>query len=340
MSNEIAKTDTKPATVFSMVQHQIDLAVNQRGLTFPADYNVANAMTSARIALLTVENKEKKRILDPNGRPTGVVTQESIVNFLFDMVVQGLNVAKKQIYPIVYGNQLQGQRSYFGDIAVAERAVPGLKIYADVIYKGETFKPKKIHTKRGLILVVGEHDPAWPRTSKEIVGAYAGGTYTNPETGEVEEWGIELMDMEQIKKSWSKSKTIQYGGTFHTEQPDIACCRTVLRRYCKPIINSSADAIIVEAIKRQDLDSIEAEVVEEITASANTQELPLPEKPAVEAPKEKAKKREPAPAAPVTESPVQTTVEYHQTEPPEVTVTTTPAEDPFAGEAQDEGEEF
>jgi len=334
MSNELAKNaDQKPPTVFAMVQHQIDLAVNQRGLTFPPDYNVANAMASAKIALLTVENKEKKRILDPNGRPTGIVTQESIVNFLFDMAVQGLNVAKKQIYPIVYGNQLQGQRSYFGDIAVAERAVPGLKIYADVIYKGETFKPQKVRSKRGLITVVGEHSIDFPRKSKEIIGAYAGGTYTNPDTGEVEEWGIELMDIDQIKTSWKKSKTIQYGGTFHTEQPDIACCRTVLRRYCKPIINSSADTVVLESIKRQDLDSIDAEVTEEITTNANTQALPVPDKAPAET--KTSKKKD---AVPVSEPMTTEAAGGDARQEPEVEAEVEVKADPFGD--TEEGEEF
>lgn len=295
MDNTLEKA-AKPTSVISIVHHQISIAADKRGLAFPPDYNVGNALASAKIALAEVENRDRKRIIDANGKSTNVVTEESIVNTLFDMCVQGLNVAKKQCYFIVYGNKLTLQRSYFGDQVVAERAMPGLSIYCDVIYKGEVFKPAKVRTKRGFITLVNEHQIAWPRTSKEIVGAYCGGTYTNPETGEVEELGIELMDMDQIRTSWKKSKTMN-NESFHAQQPDLACKRTVIRRFTKQYITTAIDPVLAESLARTTDEAIEAEVSEEISTQANTQVMQLPEPAAAP----KAKRQPATEPAPVTE---------------------------------------
>lgn len=64
-----------------------------------------------------------------------VCSRESIANSLLDMVVQGLSPAKTQCYFIVYGNQLQLNRSYFGTQAVLKRLTNVKDIWANVILK-------------------------------------------------------------------------------------------------------------------------------------------------------------------------------------------------------------
>lgn len=263
----------KPARVNILkdIQGQVDSAT-RRGLAFPSDFNLANAMASARTALITLG------VIDINGTPTNTCSVASLVNAVYDMAVQGMNVGKKQGYFINYGGVLTFQRSYFGDIALAERVVPNLHVYGDVILQNEKFVPKRVHSKRGLITVVEIHEMAWPnRDMKTITGCYIGANLINPETGESEDLGIELMTIEQIKTSWKKSKTYKpAGGTFHTEQPDQACLRTVSRRWSKFIINSSNDSMLLEAITRQDLVSAEAEVTEDAALNANGETLSLP----------------------------------------------------------------
>lgn len=262
----------KQLPMLAGVQAQITRYVENGELTFPNDFNQANAMASAKVALIELG------VIDANGNPTGTCTSTSLVNAVFDSMVQGMNVSKKQGYFINYGKKLTFQRSYFGDQALAERLKPGISVYCDVIYKGEKFQPAKKMTRHGLITVVKEHEMAWPRNEKEIVGCYCGSVLTNEETGEIEDLGIELMTMEQIRTSWKKSKSM--GPTsFHNEQPDIACKRTVTRRWSKSIVNSSDDSLLTPllktAIKRQSDEAIEAEFKDAYDNEANSTPLSL-----------------------------------------------------------------
>jgi recombination protein RecT len=267
----------KQLSVVETVNRQVAALVDRNSIHFPKDYDVANALAHAKLALANVQSREGKNVVDANGRPTGVCTEASMVNAVFDMCVQGMNIGKKQGYFIVYGNQLAWQRSYFGDEALAIRVKPGIVPYGDVIYEGETFVPKKVMTKHGLITVVEKHELLWPRDlSKPIVGAYKGAVFTNPGTGELEDLGIELMGIEQIRKSWEKSKTIG-PKSFHNEQPDQACNRTVTRRWSKPIINTSNDVLLLESVRRQDETATLAELDEEEMSEANGKVIDLEE---------------------------------------------------------------
>jgi len=88
----------------------------ERGeLDLPPNYSPENAMKSAWLILQNTFDKNKKPVLH-------ACTKDSIANSLLDMIVQGLNPAKKQCYFIAYGNQLVCQRSYFGTMA---SKVPG-----------------------------------------------------------------------------------------------------------------------------------------------------------------------------------------------------------------------
>ena len=279
MSNQTDKTPAKTSQpkITSQVLAQIDSMRCKGSIELPSDYAVGNALNAAWLVLQTIENKDHKPLFK-NGQLTGIVTVTSVVNALHDMVIQALSVAKKQGYFIVRGELLTFQRSYFGDQALAERVRPGIAIYSDVIYKGEKFSTAKLRSKSGFVTVVATHEQPFPRPSTEIVGAYAGAIDT--ETGE--DLGIQLMDMAQIKQSWKKSKTV--GPTsFHTEQPDIACRRTVLRRWCTPIINASDDALLLASVQRQDMDVTLALANEEAAVHGNGEVLAL-DAPVIEAP--------------------------------------------------------
>lgn len=254
-------TPAEPSNVSSRVLSQVQKLQERHALFLPGNYSVENALKSAWFSIQNSDQKEKILACSP----------ESQTNALFDMVLQGMDVAKKQGYFIPYGTRLLFQRSYFGDIALAQRVRPGIHIFHDVIYEGEKVTPYKETTRYGYITKV-RHEPAFPRKANAvIIGAYCG---VIDENGE--EMGVELMDIEQIKKSWRKSKTYNAtSATFHNEQPDVACQRTVIRRRLKPIINSSNDAALLESIRRQDEDAVDAEFAEDVAANANKQPLSL-----------------------------------------------------------------
>src|SRR5699024_11332254 len=68
-----------------------------------------------------------------NHRPAlEVCSHDSIVKSLLDMTLQGLSPAKDQCYFIVYGNELQMQRSYFGTVAAVKRLDGVKKVRAEV----------------------------------------------------------------------------------------------------------------------------------------------------------------------------------------------------------------
>jgi recombination protein RecT len=244
--------------------------MQQRGLALPADYSAANALTSAWLTLQDVQNLDKKPIF-ANGQLTGVVTELSVVNALHDMVIQGLNPAKKQVYFIVYGQKLICQRGYFGDMAMARRVQPGIDFYFDTINEGDEFVMEKVRTPRGFVTTVTKHVQAFPRGDK-LLGAYCGVI-----DADGVDLGADVFDMARIKKSWAMSK-------MHTVQdafPADMALRTVIRHRCKPIINASNDAMLAQAIARQDVEAIDAEVCQEAAEFANGETLALAEPAAV-----------------------------------------------------------
>lgn len=159
--------------------------LKSEGLHLPAGYASANALKSAFFELQEVQDRNKKPALE-------VCTKESIANTLLDMVVQGLSPAKKQCYFIVYGNKLQLNRSYFGTQVVLKRLSNVKDIWANVIYKGDTFDIEIINGRETL----KEHKTAFENRDNEIIGAYC---------------IIEKTDGERVLTTMTKKKSISHG---------------------------------------------------------------------------------------------------------------------------------
>lgn len=270
--------NTTPATqvpqkITTQVLSQIE-KLKSGGLVLPSDYNVENAVQSAWLKLQTIQNKDQKPIIKNGQVDQSVVTLTSCANALHDYVIQGLNVAKNQAYFIVYGQALTCQRSYHGDMLVAARVNPGIAFAFDTIREGEKVTISKLATRRGPITTVNHEEIQFPRNPK-IVGAYCGVYNADGEC-----LGYTVMEMDRIKKSWSKSKTYQYSKpdkpTTHDEFPEEMALRTVIRHRCKSIISSSSDVLLLASVKRQDEDSIDAELDEAVAEHANAEVIALP----------------------------------------------------------------
>jgi recombination protein RecT len=176
-------------------------------------------------------------------------TPESIANFMLHMVTQGLSVAKKQCYPIVYGNQLTLSRSYFGTLAVVKR-LNGIKnVYSEVIRKGQEFKIGNLNG----VKFVEKHDITFETLDADIIGAYCvietdHGNHT------------EIMTMKQIQTAWNASKTSQ---SVHKSYPDQMAMRTVINRACKKFVNTSDDSdLLVSAFNETTENEYENETSE------------------------------------------------------------------------------
>ena len=270
------KTAPKPLPVVAIVARQIDELTSQGRLVFPADYSVQNALASARLMLLTTEDSNRKRVLDQNGRGTGVVTDASICAAVLSMCVQGLNPDKKQCYFIVHGDQLCMRRSYFGEQSLAIRAKPGCKPWADSIRKGEVVTTKKVMTSEGFIEIIESHEGITAPRNPEIVGGYAGITDSSGNF-----FAFAMFDMPRIHKSWMQSPLYNKG--FQEKFPEEAVKRTMLRYVCKGIYNTSSDALLLESIRSQEFEGVVAELEEREEANAHVGTLTVGEAPALEA---------------------------------------------------------
>lgn len=258
----IIKKETADLVLSKVQQFQRD-----GELDLPPNYSAANALKSAWLILQNTVDKEKRSVLS-------TCTKASIANALLDMVVQGLNPAKKQIYFIAYGNQLTMQRSYFGTKAVCLRVDRTLDdIFAEVVYQGDDLEYSIVRGQR----VIEKHTQRLENIDdSKIIAAYA---VAIGKDGSVKR--CELMTMDQIKSAWRQSKmypiddkgNVKPNSTHGKFTAEMAK-KTVTSRLAKHIINSSSDSdLVIRSIRNSDDESARAEAQAEIEENANNGEI-------------------------------------------------------------------
>lgn len=241
----------------------------KNGMSFPEDYNVANALMGAYLTLKETEDKNHKPLLE-------VCSQASIANALMDMATLGLSVQKKQGYFIAYGGKCQFQRSYFGNITIARRY--GMKeVNAQVIYDGDKFQ---YHIEDG-VKILDKHEQDFMNIDNDkIIGAYAVVIMQDGSKS------LEVMNMKQIKQSWQQGYGYKEGQGTHSKFGDQMARKTVINRALKGIINTHGDAFVQEADEHTEdinpADKIAADVAYEIAESANKEEFVIDEPTAIE----------------------------------------------------------
>lgn len=235
------------------------------GLQIPSSYNASNALKSAFFKLREVKDKNGKPALE-------VCNRDSVANALLDMVVQGLSPAKTQCYFVVYGNQLQMTRSYFGTQAVLKRLTNVKDIWANVIFDGDVFDYEIVGGQEKLL----KHETNFLNRDNAILGAYA-----VVKTSEGEEL-LTPMTRKEIDAAWGQSKTKQ---SVHQKFPQEMAKRTVINRAAKAFINTSDDSdLLVDAINRSTENEYdngrkditpEEDAQNQIHQNANTEELDI-----------------------------------------------------------------
>lgn len=214
---------TNAKQITSAVAERLD-TLKDEGLALPAHYNAQNALKAAYLRLQTVKDRQ--------GRPAlTVCTEPSIANALLDMAIQGLSPAKNQCYFIVYGNELQMQRSYFGTIAALKRLDSIEDIDAQVIHQGDEFEIGADETGH---IIVTKFKPSFANLDKPIKGAFAFIKLTNGRTA------YTVMTKAQIDVSWSQSRNRQ--NKVQDKFSDEMAKRTVINRAAKMFINTSDDS--------------------------------------------------------------------------------------------------
>ena len=241
---EQKKEQNKQVVKFDNIADQVLAKINaftrDGGLVLPKDYSVANHMKSAWLILQETTDRNSKPALE-------VCTKASIANALFDMVLQGMSVAKSQGYFIVYGNKLEFQRSYFGTIALAKRC-GGIRTepVANVIYQGDEFV-YTIDPKTGHFMIVKHEQKLENIDDNKIVGAYAIVQLADGSTQ------VTIMTMAQIRAAWNQGATKGKSPAHQNFAGEMAK-KTVIGRACKIVINSSDDAWLYDG-KRDEMDA-------------------------------------------------------------------------------------
>ncbi len=253
MSNKLAIIQAATSTVSTDVRGYL----SHGSLQLPADYSVENALKSAELMLPSVNNIQ-------------ICTRESIEMAIRDMCVQGMNPSKKQCYFIAYGETLAMQRSYFGEIALAKRVDPTIEeIFPCAVYQGDEFT---YEIKRGKIVSVN-HKQKPENKKKAIEYVYATVVYRDGSERTT------VMTMEQVFNAWKKSPSKPFDAngklkpdSTHAMSMEEMALKTVTRKTCKPIINSSDDSTLLGQSIRQCADDTDAaEVDAEIAENANKQ---------------------------------------------------------------------
>ena len=241
---------TNAKQITSAVAERLDM-LKDEGLALPANYNAQNALKAAYLRLQTVKDRQGNPALT-------VCTEPSIANALLDMAIQGLSPAKNQCYFIVYGNELQMQRSYFGTIAALKRLDSVEDIDAQVVHRGDKFE---IGADEFCRTIVTKFEPSFTNLDKEIIGAFA---FIKLANGRVD---FTVMTKAQIDTSWAQSRNRQ--NNVQKKFSDEMAKRTVLNRAAKMFINTSDDSDLLTGSINA---ATEAEYEEQRDETATTEE--------------------------------------------------------------------
>lgn len=195
----------------------------------PEGYDVKGEVTSAMMKLMNTKVKRK----DDKGNYgevdlLSVISKDSVVMFMKDMVSQGLSFSRNQCYAVPYGSELKLQRSYFGTIAALSAMFPLYEVSANVIFKGDTYDylTDALHGYN----FIDNHKSSIENRDKGIVAAYG---YIYDRTTNTRVYGC-VMTKAEIDVSWSHAKT----KNVQEEFPQEMAKRTLINRMCKLFINS------------------------------------------------------------------------------------------------------
>ncbi|OYS60483.1 recombinase RecT [Limosilactobacillus reuteri] len=222
MNNQVAQQQ-KPTKLTDLVLDRVKQMQDTQDLSLPKNYNASNALNAAFLELQKVQDRNHRPALE-------VCSHDSIVKSLLDMTLQGLSPAKDQCYFIVYGNELQMQRSYFGTVAAVKRLDGVKKVRAEVVHEKDDFE---IGANEDMELVVKRFVPKFENQDNQIVGAFA-----MIKTDEGTDFTV--MTKKEIDQSWSQTR--QKNNKVQQNFGQEMAKRTVLNRAAKMFINTSDDS--------------------------------------------------------------------------------------------------
>lgn len=222
MNNQVAQQQ-KPTKLTDLVLDRVKQMQDTQDLSLPKNYNASNALNAAFLELQKVQDRNHRPALE-------VCSHDSIVKSLLDMTLQGLSPAKDQCYFIVYGKELQMQRSYFGTVAAVKRLNGVKKVRAEVVHEKDDFE---IGANEDMELVVKRFVPKFENQDNQIIGAFA-----MIKTDEGTDFTV--MTKKEIDQSWAQTR--QKNNKVQQNFSQEMAKRTVLNRAAKMFINTSDDS--------------------------------------------------------------------------------------------------
>lgn len=262
----------------------------KEGVAFPKNSNPQTALRAAHLILSEMTKSVKK---GNNWSDVPVLehcTTPSIYKALLDMVMLGLNPSKKQCYFIPYGKELQLSVSYMGKMAIARNVRPDVQdINSQVVWADDEFE---YELKRGKVVVVKHSRKIENPDSKNFKGAYCE-VYSKDDVLLFSDF----MTKKEILESWKASKTKPFAeddekykgeknddglklGSLHYRHMGEMVKRTVINKVLKYLIASSDDSnLVVQQVKKAELENSEAEFESGIDSKENTEVIDITPEP-------------------------------------------------------------
>lgn len=256
MTNQIQKVHTQAiANPKNMKDHVLNKIVDMQmtgGITLPAGYDPTNSLHNAWLIF-----EDNTKLMN--------ASDHSKANALLKMVALGLDPSKQQGYFIPYGNNVQFQTSYHGNVHILKRDAGAISVNAQVVYKGDKFEfdidPMTGKTR------INKHSPTLESmNSKDPIAAYAVIHFEDASQNHVE-----LMTFEQIKQAWLQSamikdeKALENSKTHNRFQEEMIR-KTVINRAAKRFVNTTSvntNAKLVQEIEQAERKQVfDAEVDE------------------------------------------------------------------------------
>lgn len=268
---QVQKNQQVVATQLSEPQ-QLMVSIAQSYCDLFPDFDVNNSKKLAlQFANKLVDVKTKT-----NQPAYRVCTPDSIKQTFFEVLDKNIDLSKSQGALIAYGDKLQLQLEYFGNVKTAKEAIPNLvDIRGTVIYKGDEIE---VSVNNGLYKIEKHKTNFFNMKDENIIGAYSIAIYRD-ESGKEYQGEVELMNAQELKNSWLQSKN---GTSVHSKFGHEMARKTVESRNAKHLLNKlSSSKFSFNTDDVEESEQINNENVIDVASVIETQEEKIVEKPIV-----------------------------------------------------------
>lgn len=251
----------KKALVLQQSYSQLERFLQTKAAALPKDFNQTRFLQNCMTVLQETKDIEKMHPV-------------SIARTMLKGAFLGLDFFNRECYAIPYGNQLQFQTDYKGEIKLAKKySINKIKdIYAKVVREGDKFEEKVVDGKQYV-----NFEPI-PFNNGEIIGAFAVVLF---EDGSMMYETMSKAEIEAIRDNFSKAKN----SLAWTKTPGEMYKKTVLRRLCKLIekdFDSAEQRKVYEAADDMEFNkekTVEVSPFDDIIIDAEFEDVKEPEEP-------------------------------------------------------------